>query len=524
MADKPVPLTRKEITLKIERTKNATKSLVWGIIDRCVGLLIPFICRSAVIHIFGIQYLGLNSLFTSVLSMLNLTELGFGSAVVFFLYRAIAEEDENKICALLNYIKRVYQCVGIVVLGAGLLIMPLLPFIIKADVPADVNIYIIYLLTLASTVLSYFLCAYKSAVFRSHQRVDILSKISTVVMIVDKVLQLIFIFVFRNYYLFISSSVIGAVLNNTLVYLVARKNYPQYVARGKLEQQEKKAIFDKIRGLFMYKIGNVVCLSADSIIISAFLGLVVVGQHGNYYYIITTLIAFLGVLFTSLRAGIGNSIITETVEKNFKDFKTLQFAQNWIVGWCTICLLCLFQDFIVIYAGEDNLLSLGYVICLCLYFWIWKIQDVVYVYKEAAGMWSQDRYRPLIGALINLTLNLISVQFIGLYGVILSTVAVFLFLDIPWSSKVLFKNYFGSDLGDYYKMLAKGLVQMLIALVPTYLLCSVITMKSMVLQLMVKAAICVVLPNVLQIAMNIRNVEYKALVGKIKTILIKKRA
>lgn len=514
-----MPFSRKEIALKIERTKNATKNLFWGIIDRCVALLIPFVCRSAVIHIFGIQYLGLNSLFTSILSMLNMTELGFGSAVVFFLYRAIAEDDKNKICALLNYIKRVYQCIGAIVLVLGLAVMPFLRFFIKADIPADVNIYVIYLLSLMSTVLSYFLCAYKEAVFRSHQRIDVLSKISTVVMIIDKVLQLVFIFVFRNYYLYISTTIIGGVLNNTLVFLAAKKNYPQYSASGKLDCQEKKDIFGKIRGLVMYKIGNVVNISADSIVISACLGLVIMGQYGNYYYIITTLSAFLSVLFTSLRAGIGNSIVTESVEKNFKDFKTLQFVQSWIVGWCAVSLLCLFQDFIFIYAGKGNLLSIGHVICLCLYFWMWKIQDVVLVFKEAAGMWSQDRYRPLIGALINLSLNVISAQFIGLYGVILSTVTVFLFVDIPWSSRVLFKNYFGSGVIVYYKMLLKGLLQMLLAIVPTYLLCSIITLESIVFQLMVKAVICLIVPNVLYVVMNCRSDEYKVFIRKIKSVL-----
>ena len=509
--------------MKLERTQNATKNLKWGVINKFVSLLIPFICRTAIIQIFGINYLGLNSLFTSILSTLNLAELGFGSAVVFFMYRAIAEDNQDRLCALMNYIKRAYQFVGLVVLGAGLALMPFLQYLIKSDVPAEVNIYVLYLLTLASTVLSYFLFAYKSAVFQAFQRNDVLSIISTIVLTAEKFLQLIFIFVFKNYYLYISSAIIAGILNNLLVFIASKKQYPQYHAAGKLAPNEKKDIMGKIRGLFMYKIGNVVSGTADSVVISAFLGLSIMGKYGNYYYIVSTLMAFLGVYYTSFRAGLGNSIVTESVEKNFKDFKTLQFTQNWIVGWCTICLLCLYQDFICIYAGKDNLLTMGYVICLCVYFWIWKIQDITHVFKEAAGMWSQDRYRPLIGALINLSLNLISVQFIGLYGVILSTVVVFLFLDIPWSSRVLFKNYFGFGAFAYYKMLLKGLIQMLIALVPTYLLCSIITLRFTLLQLMVKAVICLVLPNALHIAINHRSAEYKALLCKVKTILKKKR-
>ena len=209
--------------MKLSRTQNATNNLKWGVINKIVSLIIPFICRTAIIRIFGINYLGLNSLFTSVLSTLNLAELGFGSAVVFFMYRAIAEDNKERLCALLNYIKRAYQCVGLVVLAAGLALMPFLRYLIKSDVPAEINIYVLYLLTLASTVLSYFLFSYKSAVFHAHQKNDVLSKISTLVMTVEKILQIIFIFAFQNYYLYISSAIIAGILNNLLVLVKSKK-------------------------------------------------------------------------------------------------------------------------------------------------------------------------------------------------------------------------------------------------------------------------------------------------------------
>lgn len=512
--------------MKIMRTQNATNNLKWGIINKVVSLLIPFICRTAVIQIFGINYLGLNSLFSSILSVLNFAELGFGSAVVFFLYRAIAEDDTNRICALLNYIKRVYNIVGTVVLLLGLSLLPFLENLIKSDVPAEVDIYVLYLLTLASTVLSYFLFAYKNAVFLACQRVDIVSKISTIVMAAEKLLQLVFIFVFRNYYLYIGAAILAGIMNNLLIFFVSKKQYPQYMARGDLDRDEKKQIVNKIRGLFAYKLGNVVNITADSIVISAFLGLTIMGQYGNYYYVLNMLMAFLGVYYSSFRAGIGNSMIVESVEKNYGDFRVLQVMQNWIIAWCTICLFCLFQDFIAIYVGEQHQLAFGYVVCFCIYFWIWKVQDVVYVFKEAAGLWTQDSLRPLIGAALNLVINLILVQFIGLYGVILSTVCVFLFLDIPWASAVLFKQYFGFKPGGYYKLLLGGFIQMLIMLIPTCFLCTIVTVDSLLIQLMIKAVICVVVPNLLFVAMNYRKQEFKSIVNRVFKILkinLKKR-
>ena len=509
----------RRIVLKIERTRNATNNLKWGIINKVASLLIPFICRTAVIQIFGINYLGLNSLFTSILSALNLAELGFGSAVVFFLYRAIAEDDTEKICALLNYVKHVYHVVGSVVLILGLSLMPFLESLIKSDVPAEVNIYLLYLLTLASTVLSYFLFAYRNAVFLACQRVDIVSKIGTIVMVVEKLLQLVFIFVFKNYYLYIATAIFAGILNNLLVFYFSKKRYPQYKAVGLLGRKEKKQIMHKIQGLFAYKLGNVVNASADSVVISAFLGLTIMGQYGNYYYVLSTLMAFLSVYYASFRAGIGNSMIVESIEKNHRDFRVLQLSQNWIVGWCTICLFCLFQDFIAIYVGKQHQLEFGYVVCLCLYFWIWKVQDVVYVFKEAAGLWTQDSLRPLIGAMVNLGLNLMLVQFIGLYGVILSTVCVFLFMDIPWASRVLFKHYFGFGAGGYYKLLLVGFLQLLGMLLPTYFLCMLVDVESLLVQLMVKAAICVTVPNLLFVAMNYRKQEFIAIRSRVFRIL-----
>lgn len=505
--------------MRIERIRNATNNLKWGLFERIVSLLVPFVCRTAIIRIFGINYLGLNSLFTSILSALNLTELGFGSAIVYFMYRAVAEEDNDRICALLHYIKRVYWSIGLIILILGLALLPFLRYFIKADVPTEVNIYVLYLLMLAGTVQSYLLFAYEGAIFRANQRLDVLSKISSVVVIVEKVLQLAFIFIFRNYYLYIATTIIAGILHNVLIHLATKKWFPLAHAFGNLAGEEKQDIRRQVRGLFMYKVGNVVNGSADSVVVSAFLGLTIMGRYGNYYYVISFLMGLLGIYYSSLRAGIGNSIVLESVEKNFRDFKTLQFAQNWIVNWSTVCLFCLFQDFISIYAGEQNQLPFGCVVCLCLYFWIWKIQDVVYTFKEAAGMWDQDRYRPIIGAAINLVLNVFFVRFIGLYGVILSTVFVLVVLDLPWASRVLFKQYFKSNVRVFYRIILIGAVQLIVMLLPTYWICTKIITKLHLTQMIIKAMVCLIVPNVLYFAMNFRKYEFDIIMKKVKSIL-----
>ena len=193
--------------MRLERSKNLIRNLKWGVLYRLSGLLIPFVCKAAIIRIFGINYLGLNSLFASVISTLNLAELGFGSVVVFFMYKEIAEENASKICALLNYYKRVYRIIGTIVLLVGLALMPFLKYLIKKDIPADINIYIIYVITLAATVLSYFLFAYKTSILTAFQRESVLYKIRAAVLVSESIAQILAIFVLKNYYAYMVSMV-----------------------------------------------------------------------------------------------------------------------------------------------------------------------------------------------------------------------------------------------------------------------------------------------------------------------------
>ena len=428
--------------MKIDRTRNATRNVFWGLVNKIVGMLLPFICRAAIIRIFGINYLGLNSLFSSILNVLNLAELGFGSAVVFFMYKAVAEDDEKRICALMNYYKRVYRIIGTVVLVCGLALLPFLKLLIKSDIPEELNLYVVYLLTLASTVVTYFLFAYKNCILEAYQRKDVVLNVYTAVAIVERILQLIFIFITKNYYLYIAVTVLTNIANNIIIAAIVKKRYPQYDAHGALSDDEKKDIGNKIRGLFLYKIGHVIIGPADNIVISAVLGLTVAGMYGNYYFVVTLVCAFIDIYYNAIKAGIGNSIVVESVEKNYEDFKWMQFLQTWGIGWCAICMLCLFQDFIFLYSGKETLFDYGVVICIVGYFVTMKIQDVVYLYKDAGGMWDYDKYRPLTGGLVNLALNIMLVHFIGIYGVVIASIFVLTAIYLPWSPRALFHKYF----------------------------------------------------------------------------------
>ena len=259
--------------MRIERTKNATKNIIFGIILKLYQILVPFLMRTTMIYFMGVEYLGLNSLFTSVLQVLNLAELGIGSAMVFSMYKPIAEDDNEKICALMNLYKLYYRIIGLVILVVGLILCPFIPYLIKSDLPPDMNIYVLYLLNLMATVFSYWLFAYKNSVLQAHQRQDVISKVTLVVNTIQYILQLIVICLFKNYYMYVIILLLSQILINIATAYKSNKIYPQYKAKGKLEKIQIREINQRVKDLFTSKIGGVIVNSADSIVISAFLGL-----------------------------------------------------------------------------------------------------------------------------------------------------------------------------------------------------------------------------------------------------------
>lgn len=502
--------------MKLERTKNATKNIIFGTILKLYQILIPFAIRTAMIYLLGVEYLGLNSLFTSVLQVLNLVELGVGSAMVFSMYKPIAKDDETEICALMKLYKLYYRAIGGVILVLGLIVCPFIPKLIKSGVPADMNVYILYLLNLMATVLSYWLFAYKNCLLQAHQRTDISSKITIIVNTAMYITQFLLLFIFRNYYFYVIALLLGQVVNNVVTAIVVDKIYPKYKAKGDLPKEQVKEINNRVKDLFTSKIGGVIVNSADSIVISAFLGLTTLAIYQNYYYILTAIIGIIGVIFNSCTAGIGNSIIVDTKEKNYNDFKKFTFMISWIAGFCACALICLYQNFMRLWVGNDLLLDFQCVIYLVMYFYVYETNSILTLYKDASGIWHKDRFRPLITALTNLILNVILVNIIGIYGVLLSTVISTLVIGMPWLIKNLFTEIFKQSSRRYvYKVMKYALVT-IINISITYCACLLLP-DNKIWSLIVRAVICCVLCNAIFFIAYCKSSEYK----EAKTMVLK---
>lgn len=478
------------------RTENAKRIIASNLFRQLLDSLAPFVMRSVMIYTLGSLYLGLNGLFASILQVLNLAELGFGDAMVFSMYKPLATGDEEKVCALMNLYRRVYRTIGLAVFAAGLMLMPFLRRLISGEVPADVNLYAVYLLTLTNTCLSYLLVAHRSALFFADQRGDLVSNISVGLQILVTALQICSVLFLHSYYLYCISSLVTQAVGATTTFILSKRIYPQYRPKGALPKEEIREIWQKISGLFVNKVCYVFRNAFDSVTVSAYMGLTAVSVFQNYFSILNAVTKGTTILSSSILAGVGNSIAVESKEKNFRDFRKFQLIFMWIAGWCTVCLFCLYQPFMRLWMGQKRMLSEASMAVYCLYYFVDMMGVMCFVYRQAAGLYQYRKYVPVLESVVNVTLNILLVRKLGMVGVLLSTIFCQVVINTAWSSGILFDYYFTEEKRSRYLLRLAGYGLMTVAAIAaTWAVCSLILLSG-ILELIMKGCICVVVPNV----------------------------
>ena len=502
------------------RTKNAVRNMNFGIMSKFVTMLLPFITRTIVIKLLGEEYLGLGTLFTSILSYLSLTELGLSSAIVYSMYKPIAEKDYVKVSAYLNFYKKLYRLIGTIILVIGTVLLPFIPYLIKGEAPDGTNVYILYYIYLINSVISYFFAGYRQSLLSAHQRQDITNKILMLVSTVVQALQIAALYFTRNFYVYAFVPIVGTIITNIANYLATRKMYKQVVCSGTITKEERQSITKKIGGLFGTKLNSVVVHSTGTMVISAFIGLTINGRYGNYYYIMNTVCGFIMMIFSSLTAGVGNKIVTDSVEENYKLFKKMSFLNALLVGVCCTCFICLFEPFVEIWVGKERQLGMLFVVLFTGYFFIYEIQRTVLTFKDAAGLWYADRIRPYASMATNLVFSLVLVQFIGIYGVVTATILAFL-ISLPWANSVLFKNLFNRSGVSNLFAVARYFVVTAISCALAYYICTFC--PSGVLGIGLRLIISVVVSLSLFILLFFKTEEFGYVVKMAKGILKKIR-
>ena len=510
-------LQNRERKMGVEnRTRNAKRNIMWAIFNKIIRLVLTFVMRTMIIKLMGSLFLGLDSLFTSVLQILNLAEMGVGSAIVFSMYEPMATGDDDRVCALMSLYKKLYRYIGVGVLVAGLAIMPFLTNIIHGDVPQGVSIYVLYAFNLANTVLSYWMFAYTGSLLQASQRRDVLSNIETVINILSGVSRIALLWLFRNYYIYTIVLPTMTLISNLITYGVTRRMYPHYRPRGDLDKETTTDITKRIAGAFIFKLSNVCRNAFDSIVLSGFLGLTTLAKYNNYYYILNCIANFLNLIPASMNAGIGHSLVTESVEKNHIDMLKFNLLYNWITAVCTCCLFCLYQPFITWWVGDDWLFSRANMAIFCLYFFCLHSNGVIHQYRQAAGIWWQDRTRFIVEAILNLVLDVALVKMTGVTGVLLASISTLVFINTMMGTTVIFREYFGKErqIPFLLRLWWFGFVTAIICLLAEFL-CNLIPYNGMI-SILERAVVAGLTPLILFPLINSFLPEFKDAVWFVK--------
>jgi len=480
------------------RTENTIRNIIFGVLNKIITLLFPFAIRTIIIYKLGAEYVGVGSLFTSILQVLSVTELGFASAITFALYEPIAKSNTQKIVDLIALLKTVYKIVGGIILILGLIVLPFVPHLIKGDVPVDVNIYILYLIYLTNTAVTYFAFGYQNSVLSAHQRYDVISKVNGVVEIVKGVVQIIVLLLTQNFYAYIIMLPVFSLIASVVINYISIRLYPELNVKTKYTLRGIGAIKKQLGGIAIGRLSLVCRNSFDSIVISALLGLTITAIYSNYYLILSSLTAFLSILVVSMSASVGNSLVTETMEKNEHDHLKFDFYFMAIVGASTVCLFGLYQPFMELWVGEKLVFPYKTMILFCLYYYINNLSQVRSAYSEAAGLWWHFRYFSIAEMLANLGLNIGLGIWLGVDGILIATIITAFTCSFVAITLLTYKHLFKTSSAKYFvNNIIYGIVT-IISCAAAFLIIEVLNVEGWG-GLVLKGIICLVVSCVIMV-------------------------
>lgn len=511
------------------RTKNSALTMLSSGVRQILTLLLTFVSRTVFIHTLGADYLGLNGLFSNILSILALSELGIGSAISFYLYKPIADKDSHRIRVLMNFYKICYRIVGLLILGIGMCLVPFLPRLVNLEQQVPVNLYLVYVLYLLNTASSYLFFAYKQAIVTANQEQYKIEKINIIFTVVNCVADITILILFRNYLAYLVVKYLLVLIKNLLIAIVIDREYSFIKGKetDRLSRSEIHIFLKDIWSVSLFRIGSTLFNSTDNIIISVLLGTVVVGYYSNYYMIMSQTTIVIGIVTKSFVAGIGNVIAKDTKEKQYSIFKQLDFAVFFVTVFCTVCLFQLLNSFVKLWIGGVDsayLLSQTVVLFLCLSFYLDSTTQILNSFREGSGNFKTGRTLQVIGATVNIILSIVLGKVYGLEGIFVATVIGKLFITVSPFVIGVSKDVFGFSKFKLLKRYYLNMFVMVLLLAINWLLCRPFHMNGLSNFVMECLISCIVSMLMLFILYG-RTEEMKSLIERIRLIknkLIKK--
>lgn len=493
------------------RTKNSIKNMSTGAIVQIVNKLMAFVVRTVFIKTLNTEYLGVNGLFTNILTILSFAELGIGTAIIFNMYKPVAENDKNKIKSLMNLYKKSYNSIGVIVFLLGILVIPFMDYIVK-DIPnIKENIIFIYILFLFNTASSYFF-TYKKSIIYAHQKQSIINNIDSVFYLLKSVLEIIFLIITKNFIIYLLIQILGTLLENIITSLKTDKMYPYLKEKNveKLNQEESKGIFNNVKSLIVYKFGGVVMNGTDNILISALINVSTVGLCSNYIMIIEAIKSIISSALNGITASVGNLNAIGDSKKKEEIFYQLTFINYIIYSFCTVAFIVLLNPFIELWLGKGYVLEISVSVALSVSFFINGLRNPGYIYRTTLGLFEKGKFTPYIGAITNIIFSILLCKFCGVTGIFVAT-SIAQLVSYSWIDPYLIHKYeFKTSVKKYLKKFLTYFLAFIICTIITLFISNLINLKG-ILGLILNMIIVMIIPNLLNLIIFYKSEEFESL-------------
>lgn len=504
------------------RTEYSAHNTTIAMFSRALAIIMGYVLRVVFTHTLSESYVGINGLFMDILNILSLSEMGLETAIAFALYKPIADSDFEKQKSVMQLFRRFYNTVALIVFGLGLLVIPFMDVLIK-NKPDIEHLTFIYILYLINTALSYVL-VYKKTMIDAHQLMYIGTVYKTTSWIIQDILQIVILVFTKNFYLFLFVSIATTLISNVAISIKADSMYPFLKEKNvkPLPKDEKNSNFRNIRAMLMHKMGSVVVNNTDNLILSSLVGIVSVGCYSNYYLVIASVQQVLTECFQGITASVGNLNVTSDAKRVREVFESVLFATHWIYAFAAIGLFELLNPFVELSFGEQYLFSKEIVLVLCVNFFLTGMGRATLVFRNSIGLFWFDRHKAIVEAVLNLGISIVLAGMYGTIGVFMGTTISMLLTTVWVEPYVLYKHHFKSPVWQYFAKYIKYVAETAVLWFMTDRICSFV-MGGFAKQILLKAIICIVVPNAIICLLNCRSKEFIFIFNKLKGLVEKRK-
>lgn len=491
------------------RVKHSITNIIFGVIEQVMTILLTFLTRTVFIKVLNDNLLGINGLFSNILSLLSIAELGFGTAIIYGMYKPIAKKDTKKVAALMNYYRKIYNLLALIVTIIGLALVPFLKYLVNVETEID-NLVLYYLIFLSDSVCSYLL-ANRTAIIEANQNAYIIKRYNTFFIILKNILQIVTLVLFKNFILYLFIQVFITFASNLYGAIIAKKKYPYAFEKVEIEKTEKKSLLENVKSMVVYKIGGVLLNHTDNILLSIIVGTVSVGYYSNYNIIIYSITRFINIIFNAIKASVGNLNAGEDKEKQLRIFYQIDFFSSWLYGFITVGIFVLINDLIAIWIGEKYLFSQSVVFAIVSGFYLLGIMSPIGTYRETIGLFKQTKYVFLVTAILNIILSIILGKIWGVFGIFIATSISRLLTNSWFEPHVLLKDYFQTSCKKYFMNKVKNILLMTLSCVLILLIIKYIKILfiNSIVCFIIEIIITTVLTNIIFFISYHKKEEYK---------------